>query len=169
MNVTEEPLEEDRIAYICREALKGLDYLHSIFNVHGDTTGGNILLTEQGEVKLGDFGVAMQLTRTMSKLNTMKQLKMMREPLMGGKKRMKSSNLHHQMQGDGGGVVLHGVPWGESALYIAHGVLKLFNDDIKHYAFKTTPCGYLYVRLDKLSNDMEELESYNQEYEKRFR
>ncbi|OMO72027.1 hypothetical protein COLO4_27862 [Corchorus olitorius] len=70
MNVTEEALEEYQIAYICREALKGLDYLHSIFKVHRDIKGGNILLTEQGEVKLGDFGVAAQLTRTMSKRNT---------------------------------------------------------------------------------------------------
>jgi serine/threonine protein kinase len=70
MNVTDEPLEEFQIAYICREALKGLSYLHSIFKVHRDIKGGNILLTEQGEVKLGDFGVAAQLTRTMSKRNT---------------------------------------------------------------------------------------------------
>ncbi|XP_020583817.1 serine/threonine-protein kinase dst1 [Phalaenopsis equestris] len=70
MSVTEEPLNETQIAYICREALKGLAYLHSIFKVHRDIKGGNILLTEQGEVKLGDFGVAAQLTRTMSKRNT---------------------------------------------------------------------------------------------------
>ncbi|GFZ10924.1 protein kinase superfamily protein [Actinidia rufa] len=70
MNVTDESLEEYQIAYICREALKGLSYLHSIFKVHRDIKGGNILLTEQGEVKLGDFGVAAQLTRTMSKRNT---------------------------------------------------------------------------------------------------
>ncbi|KAI0501121.1 hypothetical protein KFK09_016064 [Dendrobium nobile] len=70
MNVIEEPLNEAQIAYICREALKGLAYLHSIFKVHRDIKGGNILLTEQGEVKLGDFGVAAQLTRTMSKRNT---------------------------------------------------------------------------------------------------
>ncbi|XP_071686286.1 serine/threonine-protein kinase 1 isoform X2 [Rutidosis leptorrhynchoides] len=70
MNVTDEPLEECQIAYICKETLKGLSYLHSIFKVHRDIKGGNILLTEQGEVKLGDFGVAAQLTRTMSKRNT---------------------------------------------------------------------------------------------------
>ncbi|KAL3511032.1 hypothetical protein ACH5RR_030433 [Cinchona calisaya] len=70
MNVTDESLEEYQIAFICREALKGLSYLHSIFKVHRDIKGGNILLTEQGEVKLGDFGVAAQLTRTMSKRNT---------------------------------------------------------------------------------------------------
>ncbi|XP_027097083.1 serine/threonine-protein kinase 1-like [Coffea arabica] len=70
MTVTDESLEEYQIAFICREALKGLSYLHSIFKVHRDIKGGNILLTEQGEVKLGDFGVAAQLTRTMSKRNT---------------------------------------------------------------------------------------------------
>ncbi|XP_077211283.1 protein kinase superfamily protein isoform X2 [Tasmannia lanceolata] len=70
MNITDEPLEEYQIAYICKEALKGLSYLHSIFKVHRDIKGGNILLTEQGEVKLGDFGVAAQLTKTMSKRNT---------------------------------------------------------------------------------------------------
>ncbi|KAI5073302.1 hypothetical protein GOP47_0011315 [Adiantum capillus-veneris] len=70
LHVTEEPLEERQIAYICGEALKGLAYLHHIFKVHRDIKGGNILLTEQGEVKLGDFGVAAQLTRTLSKRNT---------------------------------------------------------------------------------------------------
>ncbi|XP_066387392.1 serine/threonine-protein kinase 1-like [Miscanthus floridulus] len=53
-----------------RTYLWGLAYLHSIFKVHRDIKGGNILLTEQGEVKLGDFGGAAQLTRTMSKRNT---------------------------------------------------------------------------------------------------
>ncbi|KAG6547084.1 hypothetical protein Mapa_011335 [Marchantia paleacea] len=70
MSITDEALEEHQIAYICKESLKGLAYLHSIFKVHRDIKGGNILLTEQGEVKLGDFGVAAQLTRTMSKRNT---------------------------------------------------------------------------------------------------
>ncbi|XP_078179839.1 protein kinase superfamily protein isoform X2 [Carex rostrata] len=70
MSITEEPFDESQIAYVCREALKGLAYLHSIFKVHRDIKGGNILLTDQGEVKLGDFGVAAQLTRTMSKRNT---------------------------------------------------------------------------------------------------
>ncbi|XP_022727195.1 uncharacterized protein LOC111283071 [Durio zibethinus] len=75
--------------------------------------------------------------------------------------------------GDGGGVVFQGVPWGESVLSIAHDVLKMLSDDIKLYAFKTTPRGYIYVRLDKLSNEygcpsMEELESYSQEYKKRL-
>ncbi|KAG7975210.1 hypothetical protein I3843_06G087100 [Carya illinoinensis] len=75
--------------------------------------------------------------------------------------------------GDGGGVVLQDVPWGEGALSIALDVLLQFGDDMKLYAFKTTPRGYVYVRLDKLSNEygcpsMEELESYSQEFKKRL-
>ncbi|TXG56645.1 hypothetical protein EZV62_017958 [Acer yangbiense] len=57
--------------------------------------------------------------------------------------------------GDGGGVVLQGCSWGERALSIAHQVLLLRadSDDIKLFAFKTTPRGYVYVRLDKLSHN----------------
>lgn len=50
-------------------------------------------------------------------------------------------------------MVLHGVPWGERALSIAHEVLTQFGDDMKLFAFKTTPRGYVFVRLDKLSNE----------------
>lgn len=49
--------------------------------------------------------------------------------------------------------MLQGVPWGERALSIAREVLLQFGDEMELYAFKTTPRGYVYVRLDKLSNE----------------
>eukprot|EP00002_Diphylleia_rotans_P019565 TRINITY_DN377_c0_g1_i5.p1 TRINITY_DN377_c0_g1~~TRINITY_DN377_c0_g1_i5.p1 ORF type:complete len:458 (+),score=86.54 TRINITY_DN377_c0_g1_i5:452-1825(+) len=68
--ISERPLTEDQISLICRETLKGLDYLHKQHKLHRDVKGGNILLTEKGEVKLADFGVAAQIANTWAKRNT---------------------------------------------------------------------------------------------------
>ncbi|XP_052753662.1 serine/threonine-protein kinase mig-15 isoform X2 [Galleria mellonella] len=63
-------LKEEWISYICREILRGLSYLHTNKVIHRDIKGQNVLLTDNAEVKLVDFGVSAQLDRTIGRRNT---------------------------------------------------------------------------------------------------
>uniref|UniRef100_A0A665W6L2 non-specific serine/threonine protein kinase n=1 Tax=Echeneis naucrates TaxID=173247 RepID=A0A665W6L2_ECHNA len=63
-------LKEEWTAYICREILRGLTHLHLNKVIHRDIKGQNVLLTENAEVKLVDFGVSAQLDRTVGRRNT---------------------------------------------------------------------------------------------------
>ncbi|KAJ7298827.1 hypothetical protein O6H91_Y391500 [Diphasiastrum complanatum] len=64
------PLDEVSIACIVRDLLHALDYLHNEGKIHRDIKAANILLTASGDVKVADFGVSAQLTRTISKRKT---------------------------------------------------------------------------------------------------
>ncbi|XP_050738500.1 serine/threonine-protein kinase Tao-like isoform X3 [Eriocheir sinensis] len=58
IEVHRQPLREEEISAICEGCLQGLSYLHSLGKIHRDVKAGNILLTENGTVKLADFGSA---------------------------------------------------------------------------------------------------------------
>lgn len=54
-----ESLPESVIAYILREVLAGICYLHSSLIIHRDIKGQNVLLTSDARVKLIDFGMCL--------------------------------------------------------------------------------------------------------------
>jgi len=63
-------MSEPMIAYVCKETIDGLQYIHSLHRIHRDIKSDNILLGGNGEVKLADFGYAAQLTQQKKKRNT---------------------------------------------------------------------------------------------------
>jgi len=57
-------LSEEQIAAIVYFTLHGVSYLHSLGLIHRDLKSDNLLLTHRGELKIADFGVSAQLTKT---------------------------------------------------------------------------------------------------------
>lgn len=51
-------LQEVVIATIMRRVLEALAYVHKQGDIHRDVKAGNVLVDGEGNVKLGDFGVA---------------------------------------------------------------------------------------------------------------
>ena len=53
---------EAHIAYVCREVLQALQYLHHNNRLHRDIKSDNVLINTRGEIKIADFGFAVGLT-----------------------------------------------------------------------------------------------------------
>jgi serine/threonine-protein kinase 24/25/MST4 len=71
MRLSGQPLCEAEVAAVCLQSLRGLQYLHTQRHlIHRDVKAANILLTDDGQVKLADFGVAAQLSGTLAKRST---------------------------------------------------------------------------------------------------
>lgn len=63
-------LPEPVIAEVCKALLQGLGYLHGSGKIHRDIKAANVLVGVEGDVKIADFGVAAQLSTTLSRRNT---------------------------------------------------------------------------------------------------
>lgn len=70
MKLTVRTLTEQQVAVICYHSLQGLRHMHAMKKIHRDIKAGNILLNIGGLAKLADFGVAVQLSNTLAKRNT---------------------------------------------------------------------------------------------------
>uniref|UniRef100_A0A674AR27 non-specific serine/threonine protein kinase n=1 Tax=Salmo trutta TaxID=8032 RepID=A0A674AR27_SALTR len=62
------PLSEPQIAYVCRETIQVITLSSTLLGpLFWVLQGANILLTDNGDVKLADFGVAAKITATIAK------------------------------------------------------------------------------------------------------
>jgi len=64
------PLDEASIAYVMKELLLALKYLHGERKIHRDIKAANLLVSDNGSLKLADFGVTSQLTESINKRQT---------------------------------------------------------------------------------------------------
>lgn len=63
-------MSEPCISLICRDTLRGLQYIHAGYRMHRDIKSDNILLADDGQIKIADFGYAAELSREKLKRNT---------------------------------------------------------------------------------------------------
>ena len=64
---TQVAFPEEAIAYVTKEVLNGLLYMHQKGEIHRDIKSVNILLDSEGHVKIADFGGAVILTKETNK------------------------------------------------------------------------------------------------------
>lgn len=64
-------IKESYILSIVYQVLHAVQYLHGKGIIHRDIKAANVLLSRNGEVKLADFGITGQISRTVQKRKTM--------------------------------------------------------------------------------------------------
>jgi serine/threonine protein kinase len=64
------PMPESTIAYVCMKMLLGLAFMHNNYRLHRDIKSDNILINYSGDVKIADFGFAVNLTTEANKRNS---------------------------------------------------------------------------------------------------
>jgi serine/threonine protein kinase len=58
------PFPEKHIAYVCTCVLRALEYCHKRSQIHRDIKSDNVLVSKRGEVKIGDFGSAADISES---------------------------------------------------------------------------------------------------------